>query len=129
MSAFYLDEDVDRAYIALFEAKRLTALTTAQARRLRAHDDVQLLTATDFGRILLTHNARDFLLLDRAWRSLAQRWQVDVSNHSSILVVPQTSKESFPQIVLEIDGLVRGQSAIRGRYVVLDLKWGWTMEP
>lgn len=129
MSDFYLDEDVDRAYVPLLDAKRHAAPTTAQAGRLGAHDDVQLLTATDLGRILITHNGPDFLLLYRVWRSLAQRWQIDPGNHAGILVVPQASKVLYPRIAREIDGLVRGQREVWGRYFVLGLKWGWSLEP
>ena len=129
MSDFYLDEAVDRGYGPLLDAKGHTVLTAAQAGRLGVDDHVQLLTATDLGRVLITHDAGDVLLLYRVWRSFARRWQVDPDDHAGILVVPKTSKALYPQVVREIDGLVRGQRGVWGRYYALDLKWRWSREP
>lgn len=50
-------------------------------------DEEHLLTASLTARILVTHNAADFVLLHDAWMRWSRKWRVH-RPHSGILVLP-----------------------------------------
>lgn len=56
----YLDEDVSARVAELIVARGFDTLSTLQARQLGASDSSQLEFASKEGRVLLTHNRRDF---------------------------------------------------------------------
>ncbi len=89
MADFYLDENVDSEFASLLTARGHTVFTTAQADRLGTTDDRQLLFATDLGRILITHDERDYRFLCGLWRNLAKRWGINDAAHAGVLVIPQ----------------------------------------
>ena len=66
MAYFYLDNDVARECADDLRAYGHDVITTRELSRARATDDEQLLFAAQQGRILFTHNWRDFLLLHDA---------------------------------------------------------------
>jgi Domain of unknown function (DUF5615) len=69
----YLDEDVHHGTPA--ELRRLGHTAVHGAHRLRgATDDVQFLEAVRQRRVLVTSNARDFVLLHHAWTHWTQEW-------------------------------------------------------
>lgn len=125
MADFYLDEDVDAHLADLLTARGHSALTTAQADRLRSSDDRQLLCATDFERILVTHNGRDYRLLCRLWRDLSRRWGITHAEHAGVLVIPQNLTIPFSQTIAEIHNLVRGPTVVRGEFFSYERSWGW----
>ena len=88
MVAVYIDHDVSAQIAALLRNDGHDVLTTRERHLTRASDDEQLLVASQQGRVLITHNARDFVLLHNAWRRWSAAWQV-TAVHAGILVIPQ----------------------------------------
>ncbi len=89
MASFYTDEDVGRQ-TAMELGKYGHFTTTARDQRLESVPDPrQLLTAADNGWILVTHNRRDFVLLNDAWLRWQRAWNGNY-RHAGILVIPQT---------------------------------------
>ena len=129
MTDFFLDADVDPVLGDLLEVKGHTARTTRHVGRHDASDDQQLLLATDLGRLLVTHNKRNFVLLYRAWRSLSARWGVAPEEHAGIIALPQPPALLPRRAAIEIDNLVRGARNLWGRFFEYDLKWGWVTGP
>lgn len=116
MALFYLDNDIDRHIKDALEARGHEALRTRDEHLERADDATQLLRAAQTGRILVTHNERDFKLLQRAWRI----WPAPV-RHAGIIVIPQ---QRWPptEAAERIDGFVRGDPLL-----VDELYW-WTVD-
>ena len=125
MADLCLDEDVHVAFAPFLQLHDHTTLTSQAAGRLGAHDDDQLLWATHLGRLLVTHNRKDYLLLARAWRSFARRWGVEPEQHAGIIVIPQPALLPPPRAAAEIDHLIRGERDLWGRLFDYDRRWGW----
>lgn len=103
MANLYLDEDVPHGAPAELQRLGHSAVHGAhihQGRYRGATDDVQLLEAVRQERVLVTSNARDFLLLHHAWTHWCRYW-IEPSDpsvrltglrgptpHSGILIVP-----------------------------------------
>ena len=68
MPSFYLDHDLDRRVPAALEAYGYSVVRTRELGLERAGDATQVLRASQDNRIFVTHNGRDFKLLQRAWR-------------------------------------------------------------
>jgi hypothetical protein len=94
----YLDEDVAHRVARLLAEAGHDAITTRDAGRKGLRDDLQLLAASQDGRVLLTQNEEDFLLLHLAWMSWSQAWHVTPS-HSGILLVAQAPPETLADAV------------------------------
>lgn len=89
MAEFYLDSDVP---LLLGRLLRRAGHVVAAARELglgAATDDAQLLAAVRGGRLLVTHNRRDFTLLHDAWRSWPPAFGLALPAHPEILVLDQ----------------------------------------
>jgi hypothetical protein len=119
---FYLDHDV-----SIHVAPELRALghlvVTSRARgQESAPDPQQLLTATDNGWILVSHNRKDFELLDDAWHIWAARWAITES-HAGILILPHGPAAQSAQLV---DEFVRAHSVpLAGETYKYRLPSGW----
>ena len=90
MAKFYLDHNVARQVAGHLTANGHTVLTTQNNGMERAPDDQQLLFAADHGLILVSHNARDFLLLHDAWHHWSPAWGVH-REHAGILLIPNST--------------------------------------
>jgi hypothetical protein len=88
LAAFYNDNDVAVEVAELLRAAGHTAVTARDLRREGNSDDEHLLVASQHGRIFLTHNERDFILLHDAWQHWSAVWGV-ATHHAGILIVPQ----------------------------------------
>lgn len=84
MASFYLDHDVPAAIRLALQAFGRDAITSRDLHTERANDAEQLFTAAHHGRILITHNRRDFELLHHAWRL----WSAPITP-AGILVIQQ----------------------------------------
>ncbi len=126
---FYFDEDVDADLAKLLTVRGHTTLTTKQANRLSAKDDEQLVTATDLGRVLITHDVGDYRLLCRVWRRLAQRWGIQADDHAGILVLPQKEVIPYYRTASEIHNLVSGATVVWGEFFFYHRSWGWVAGP
>ena len=89
MARLYLDSDVSVRLAPLLQAAGHDAVTAANQGRRRATDEEQLLAAAQQGRILVTHNRKDFVLLHAAWQRWPTAWGVSAPAHAGILVLDQ----------------------------------------
>jgi Domain of unknown function (DUF5615) len=104
-----LDADLDPTFGPLFSTAGHDVLATRQAGRLRAYDEEQLAFAAGLGRVVLTHNRADFLVLQRAWRHWSDIGDVEPEpSHAGILALPQPQHAglSIEQMVVEIDAFL-----------------------
>ena len=89
-AAFYIDNDVSLRLVPRLREQGHSVITTAERGLAEAKDPIQLLTAALDGRILLTHNQKDFILLHEAWHCWAAPWGLPVQpTHGGIIVIPQ----------------------------------------
>ena len=63
----YLDHDVDVTLANRLQPWGHNVLTTREAGHTEASDEQQLAFATNVGRVVITHNRRDFRRLHRQW--------------------------------------------------------------
>ena len=103
MAAFYIDHDVAQEVARLLRVNGHNVVTVRDLRTPRDRDAQHLLLAAIQGRILITHNARDYQLLHDAWL----RWQVHWSlatPHAGIAILPHVPpKIAFPAILGLLD--------------------------
>ena len=91
MATFSSDNNVALEVADLLRAAGHAAVTARDLGLEGASDDEQLLVASRQGRIFVTHNERDFILLHDAW----QRWTEArgvADRHAGILIVPQGTR-------------------------------------
>jgi len=91
---YHLDQDISRAVAELLNAHYRDTDCAKRATELglfRAYDGHHLLVAAQTGRILVTHNANDFITMHDAWLRWSTAWRVTPRpQHAGILVVPQS---------------------------------------
>lgn len=88
MTSLYLDSDVSVHVAGFLRAAGHDAVTTEELGLRRATDDQQLLVASQQGRVMVTHNRKDFVLLHDAWRRWAAAWGfLTAPAHPGILVL------------------------------------------
>jgi hypothetical protein len=119
MADIYLDADVDAVVAVHLRNAGNLVLITAELGRRRAYDDEQLAFAAQRRLILVTHNADDFLLLQRAWRHWADLWSVEPRPvHAGILTVPQVSGDRIVPMAQAINEFIRSGISLQNRYDV-----------
>lgn len=87
MAAIYTDHNVARQVAEGLRRLDHDVVTARDLGREVADDDEHLLLAAERGWVLLTHNAKDFVLLHGAWRRWAGAWNVQ-ADHSGIIILP-----------------------------------------
>lgn len=97
----FFDHDVPKLISTILRSRGMRIVTAFELRRHEAGDEEHLLFAARHGYVVVTRNARDFLLLHRAWLL----WFVDfgvtpVPSHAGILVIPQDIGALFPSTAL-----------------------------
>ena len=70
---FYLDESASVALAVILPQQGIDCLTTRDAGHLGWSDEQQLAYAAETGRILFTHDIRDYLRLAREWTATGRR--------------------------------------------------------
>lgn len=80
----YLDESVSVVVSNLLQQHGVDCRTARDAGHLGATDEHQLTVATQEGRILFTHDTRDFLQLATDWHSAGKI-------HAGILLAPPST--------------------------------------
>jgi hypothetical protein len=106
VAAFYLDSDIARDVAVLLQGEGHDVVTTRSIGLGAAPDDEQMLTAAEQGRIMVTHNGRDYSLLHGAWLRWSWAWQI-TPQHSGVLVIPQPRELPIPQAARELSRFVR----------------------
>lgn len=88
ISRFYLDENVKEQLAAVLIALGVDAVSTWQMGRKGASDFMQLLFAAQEGRVVVTHDSKDFQQLHGAWLAWAAAWGATAAaRHSGILII------------------------------------------
>lgn len=128
MASFYFDNDVADDLAELLRVRNHDVLTTREHGQSRATDDQQLLTATELGRILVSHNARDFILVHHAWRLWPRAFGVAWSQHPGIVVLPQPPTLSVDRAAIELDKFVRSGRRIGNALYHYRVTGGWRRE-
>jgi len=125
MGELYLDEDVSGV-----SGRRLILLgdDALDARGVLLHatkDHQHLAMATRLGRVLVTHNADDYLLLHLAWREWFEEFgQSPPPEHGGILLLPQP-----PELgATDIADLVHSFAAERTAAGLRNRLFRWTKE-
>jgi Domain of unknown function (DUF5615) len=101
VAAFYLDSDVSVRLAPWLRVAGHDAVTSGDQGHRQATDDEQLLIAAQQGRIVLTHNRKDFVLLHDAWRRWPLAWGFPAQAHNGILVLDQHSERELAAVVDE----------------------------
>lgn len=96
MLRVYLDEDVDVLLARLLTARGFDCLTAVQAGQLGQSDMVHLETATQEGRILISHDRRDFEQLARLW------WEQEKEHAGILLAVRRPDTYELARHVLPV---------------------------
>jgi hypothetical protein len=74
LAELYIDSNVALEVAEFLRAAGHTTVTARELRREGNSDDEHLLVASQHGRIFLTHNERDFILLHDAWQRWSAAW-------------------------------------------------------
>lgn len=126
MAQLYLNNDIGSSLRDRLRTLGHDALTTPESGRRQAHDAEQLVYAADLGRIVLTHNARHFLVLQQAWRHWADVWSVRPTPiRAGILAVPQSPIVEVEHMAHEIDSLIFSAATLANRYFEWIPGRGW----
>ena len=111
MAYFYLDNDVATRVADELRTFGHAAVTTRSLHRGHTRDEQQLLYAAEHGWIVVTHNAKDFILLHDAWQLWAHAWQVP-AQHAGIFIPPHGSTWPASTIAVEIHRFIQTRQLI-----------------
>ena len=88
VASFLLDHNLSRHLLPPLRRLGHDALSARDLGLDRVDDDILLTVATDAGRILVTHNGGDFIVLHRVWRRWSRRRGAR-EEPAGILILPQ----------------------------------------
>jgi hypothetical protein len=112
VAAFQLDHNVSARLRHLLRAAGHDVADAREQGLTRAPDDAVLLEAAEAGRLLVTHNRADFLLLHRAWRRWSAAWAVmPPPTHAGILILPQPPASTPSSQAAAIEAILTGGAA------------------
>jgi len=138
VAGFHIDEDLNPQLATQLIAMGYDAVTARQLQMLHAPDGAHLLAAALHGRILVTRNRKDFLLLHDAWNRWMAAWlawqsgytpegaPLPLFRHAGILIIPQVWQPV--QAATEIDAFVQQHPAILGELFLWQPQ-GWVTYP
>lgn len=126
MAPCYLDENVAEILAEFLQRRGHDAVTTSQLGNKGLRDVQQLLVAIRTGRILVTHDARDFPMLHEAWHELARLWGVTRPVlHPGILIMPPTRRLAADEAARLIDELLARVGTVENRLFDWKIGQGW----
>lgn len=91
----YLDEDVRPLLAAVLRDRGYDVLTTAEAGMIGRSDAEQLDFATSQGRVLFTHNVRDYM-------RLSQEYSRTGRSHAGLILAPQMPFKELLRLTLRL---------------------------
>ena len=90
MAAILLDHNVAHAIAPALRERGHDVVTARELGGVRASDDEHLLVAAQQGRVLVTCDVEDFVLLHGAWLRWFAAYPIDPTpTHAGILIIPQ----------------------------------------
>lgn len=111
MAALYLDHDISALVARLLSAAGHDVLATRAIGQERAGDHQQLLFSARQGRVLLSHNWRDYRLLHAAWQLWSTAWG-SPAQHGGILILDHGD----PAVLAEqVEAFIGGSAQARNR--------------
>jgi hypothetical protein len=123
---FYLDENVSDRLVPALHDLGYDAVTTTQLGTKGATDPQQLLTATRLGRVVVTHNSRDFRMLHEALRLWAELWNlVGVTRHAGILMIEAESGMKAAAMARVLVALAQAEADFTDRLFAWNGRTGW----
>jgi hypothetical protein len=126
---FSFDENVSEDTAHALSELGHDVLTTRQAGNKGLDDVRQLTLAVRLGRIFVTYNRRDFLLLHRAWRLWSHEWGVSGhARHNRILILVQPPRLAPDRAAFLLDRFVADQGAIANHVFAWQPAGEWTAE-
>jgi hypothetical protein len=127
VARFYLDEDVSERLLAPLQVKGHEATSAGKLQHKGLSDARQLLYAAQSQRALVTHNAKDYILLQDAWKSWATAWNaLPAARHAGLLIVYTSKGLNATIIADEIDRFVTSTNDLGNRLFAWHLADGWT---
>ena len=90
MAALHLDNDIPIALASYLTEQGHTVVTALALGMTAAPDEQHLLAAANAGRMLVSHNWKDYRLLHAAWLTWSRAWGI-TQDHAGILVPAQAS--------------------------------------
>jgi predicted nuclease of predicted toxin-antitoxin system len=94
-ATLYTDEDVTAQLAPLIRQRDFGAISACEAGLVGVPDEQQLIYAAEHGRVLLTFNQRDFVLL-------ARQWAAEGRPHAGILLSDQFSRQQFGELLRRV---------------------------
>jgi len=123
MASLYFDADIKPTFRLLLEPRGHDVLTTQERGHIAALDAAQLVTATQLGRVLITHNGKDFRTLCQAWSLWRQGWGLDPTEHAGVIAIPQQTLLPYTQAAAAV-GRLLGERHIWNELWYFDLRIG-----
>ncbi|MGA7672958.1 MAG: DUF5615 family PIN-like protein [Nitrolancea sp.] len=124
MANFLLDHNfVHRAAILLRERGH-NAVTARDVRLAEAADPEYFVRAATHEEILLTFNAKDFRLLQYAWRRWTMVWQLPLIHHG-VISIPQNQRWDAIRIAQEVGNFMMGGYPLQNELYEWDDGGGW----
>ena len=122
MADFQLDHNLSHRLAPELRALGHGCVTARDLGLEGADDDLHLTTATDAGRILVTHNRRDFIALHRVWHRWSRRWGAGERHAGILVLLPQKPELSELAAAQALD-------AIASRTVLVNQLYEYTRPP
>jgi hypothetical protein len=126
VAALYLDENIEPPIGRLLARRGHDVLTTQDAGQKGATDPQQLLTATEAGRIVVTHDD-DFLFIHRWWNDFSGLCEGTLPReHAAVLLVPGAPILAFGEVARLVDDFVRANPNLWNAHFRLNRSGVWS---
>lgn len=114
----YLDHNADPDIARDVRRDGYDAVWASEVGNERAADEDHLRWATDHGRAILTHDIRDFRMLDRAWGARGE-------SHRGIILAETPPELSLGELIRRLRRLLETVSAdeIVNQVIFLNVSW------
>ena len=124
IARFYLDENVKEFLVAALIAIGFDTVSTSQMGRKGASDFMQLLFAAQTGRVVITHDSKDFQQLHGAWLAWSAAWGAAIAaQHPGILIIEQGSGQRGGLPVTQMVANLQAFAALPGPSSNLIFAW------
>jgi hypothetical protein len=124
LARLYFDHNVALQLADLLKQSSHDVLVADEAGLAGADDDEHLLFSADARRALITHNAKDFVLLHAAWRRWSRAWDV-AAEHAGVLVVAQ---RPFAELARELDAFLANAPPLTNELYRWRTASGWSRQ-